>query len=225
MKSKVTDINEAIGRVKSGDTVMIAGFGQGGSPRHLLQALSRTDVTDLHTISDDLGVTEYGYDMTITPLIRNKQISSAKCCFIGQNPLASQQYIDGTLDVEFIPIGTMVERIRAGGAGIGGFYTRTGVGTIVEEGKETKIINGEKYLLELPLHADVALIHAWKADTFGNAVFKYSSRNYNVVMATAADLVIMEAEEIVEQGEIAPDEVVLPGVFVDCVVEAKEDIL
>jgi len=166
---------------------MIAGFGQGGSPRHLLQALSRTDVTDLHTISDDLGVTEYGYDMTITPLIRNKQISSAKCCFIGQNPLASQQYIDGTLDVEFIPIGTMVERIRAGGAGIGGFYTRTGVGTIVEEGKETKIINGEKYLLELPLHADVALIHAWKADTFGNVVYRRTSRNFNEAFATAAE--------------------------------------
>ena len=225
MKNKVTDIKEAVANVKSGDTLMITGFGQAGSPRHLLRELASTDVKDLHTISDDLGVTEHGFDQTISALINNKQISSAKCCFIGQNPEASRQFIDGTLDVEFIPMGTLAERIRAGGAGIGGFYTQTGVGTVVEEGKETKIIDGKKYLLEMPLHADVAFIHAWKADTFGNAVFKYTARNYNIIMATAADLVIMEAEEIVEQGAIAPDEVHLPGVFVDYVVEAKEDIL
>ena len=225
MKNKVTDIKEAVANVKSGDTLMITGFGQAGSPRHLLRELASTDVKDLHTISDDLGVTEHGFDQTISALINNKQISSAKCCFIGQNPEASRQFIDGTLDVEFIPMGTLAERIRAGGAGIGGFYTQTGVGTVVEEGKETKIIDGKKYLLEMPLHADVAFIHAWKADTFGNAVFKYTARNYNIIMATAADLVIMEAEEIVEQGAIAPDEVQLPGVFVDYVVEAKEDIL
>ena len=225
MKSKVTDIREAISKINSGDSVMITGFGQAGSPRHLIRELASTDVKDLHTISDDLGVTEHGFDQTISALINNKQISRAQCCFIGQNPESSRQFIEGTLDVEFIPMGTFAERIRAGGAGIGGFYTKTGVGTMMEEGKETKIINGEKYLLELPLHADVALLHAWKADTFGNAVFKYTARNYNVIMATAADLVILEAEEIVEQGEIAPDEVQLPGVFVDHVVEAKEDIL
>lgn len=225
MKNKVTTIDRAVSLVHSGDTLMITGFGQSGSPRHLIRALSQTDVTDLHTISDDLGVTEHGFNQTISALINNKQIKSAKCCFIGQNPEASRQYIEGTLDVEFIPMGTFAERIRAGGAGIGGFYTKTGVGTIIEEGKETKIINGEKYLLELPLHADVAFLHAWKADTFGNALFKYTARNYNPIMATAADLVILEAEEIVELGEIAPDAVQLPGVFVDHVVEAKEDIL
>ena len=184
MKNKVTDIKEAVANVKSGDTLMITGFGQAGSPRHLLRELASTDVKDLHTISDDLGVTEHGFDQTISALINNKQISSAKCCFIGQNPEASRQFIDGTLDVEFIPMGTLAERIRAGGAGIGGFYTQTGVGTVVEEGKETKIIDGKKYLLEMPLHADVAFIHAWKADTFGNAVFKYTARNYNIIMAT-----------------------------------------
>lgn len=225
MKSKVMDIREAVAKVKSGSSLMIAGFGQAGAPRHLLRALAETDVTDLHTISDDLGVTEHGFDQTIARLINRKMISTAKCCFIGQNPEASRQYIAGDLDIEFIPMGTFAERIRAGGAGIGGFYTPTGVGTPVEEGKETKIINGRKYLLELPLRADVAFLHAWKADRFGNAVFKYTARNYNTIMATATDLVILEAEEIVEIGEIEPDQVQLPGVFVDIVVEGKEDIL
>ena len=225
MKSKVMDIREAVAKVQSGNSLMITGFGQAGAPRHLLKALAETDVNDLHTISDDLGVTEYGFDQTISRLINKKMISSAKCCFIGQNPEASRQYINGELDIEFIPMGTFAERIRAGGAGIGGFYTPTGVGTLVEEGKETKIINGKKYLLELPLHADVAFLHAWKADKFGNALFKYTARNYNTIMATAADLVILEAEEIVEIGQIPPDAVQLPGVFVDIVVEAKEDIL
>lgn len=225
MKNKVTDIDKAIGLVKSGCSLMMTGFGQAGSPRHLIRALAGTDVKDLHTISDDLGVTEHGFDQTIAALVKNKQISKAQCCFVGQNPGAGKQYIDGTLDIEFIPMGTFAERIRAGGAGIGGFYTKTGVGTMVEEGKETKILNGEKYLLELPLHADVAFLHAYMADTAGNAIFKYTARNYNPVMATAADIVILEAEKIVELGEIAPDAVQLPGVFVDYVVEAKEDIL
>lgn len=225
MKDKVIAIADAVKYLKSGDSVMISGFGQSGSPRHLIKALSETEVTDLHTISDDLGITEYGFDQTISALVKNKQIRKADCCFIGQNPSAGKQYLDGTLDITFIPMGTFAERIRAGGAGIGGFYTKTGVGTLVEEGKETKILNGEKYLLELPLRADVALLHAYKADRTGNAIFKYTSRNYNTIMATAADIVILEAEEIVEIGSIEPDQVQLPGVFVDYVVEAKEDIL
>lgn len=225
MKSKVMEINEAVAKVKSGNSLMIAGFGEAGSPRHLIRALAETAVTDLHTISDDLGVTEHGFDQTIAHLINKKKISHARCCFIGQNPEASRQYIAGDLDIEFIPMGSLAEKIRAGGAGIGGFYTPTGVGTVMEEGKETKIIDGKKYVLELPLHADVAFLHAWKADEFGNALFKYTARNFNPLMAMAADLVIMEAEEVVPIGTLAPDAVHLPGIFVDVVVEAKEDIL
>lgn len=225
MKNKVITIDKAMTFVKDGCSLMMTGFGQSGSPRHLIRALSKTDVKNLHTISDDLGVAEHGFDQTISALVNNKQISKAECCFIGQNPEASRQYIEGSLDIDFIPMGTFAERIRAGGAGIGGFYTKTGIGTLVEEGKETKVINGEKYLLELPLRADVAFLHAYKADRAGNAIFKYTARNYNTVMATAADTVILEAEQIVEIGDIEPDEVQLPGVFVDYVVEAEEDIL
>lgn len=225
MIDKRISLEEAVRHVNSGDRLMIAGFGQAGSPRHLIKALAESDVTDLHTISDDVGVTEHGFNQTISQLVINKQIKKATCCFIGQNPAAGKQFIEGTLDLEFVPIGTFAERVRAGGAGIGGFYTKTGVGTVIEEGKETKIIDGEKYLLELPLRADVAFLHAWKADKMGNAVFKYTAENYNPIMAMAADLVILEAEHIVEVGELEPDSVRLPGVFVDYVVEVAGDIL
>ncbi len=176
-------------------------------------------------MSDDLGLTFRGFDQTLSILVERGQIADAKCCFIGQNPTAGKKFMAGEIPMEFIPIGTFAERIRAGGCGIGGFYTRTGVGTIVEEGKETKIIDGVKYILEKPLRADVAFVKAWKADYMGNAVFKYTAQNYNTVMATAADLVILEAEEVVPPGEIEPDRVQLPGVFVDYVVQADEDIL
>ena len=127
-----------------------------------------------------------------------------------------------SLEVELVPQGTLAERIRAAGAGIGGFYTPTGVGTVVEEGKETKVIDGKKYLLELPLRANVALVKAYKADRLGNAIFKYTAANFNPVMAMAADLVILETEELLEVGEIEPDQVQLPGIFVDHIVVAKE---
>ena len=222
---KRIDIKLAITKVNSGMSLMISGFSFTGSPRHLIKALANTEVTDLHTISDDLGVTCRGYNETISILVSAGKISSAKCSFIGENPFAGRLYMEGKLDIEFIPMGTFAERIRAGGTGLGGFYTPTGVGTMIEMGKETKIINGKKYILELPLHADVAFIKAWKADVMGNAVFKYTSRNYSPIMAMAADLVILEAEEVVDIGEIEPNDVQLPGVFVDYVVEAKEDIL
>lgn len=225
MIDKRIDIDRAVHMVHDGASIMFGGFGQGGSPRHLIRALSDTGVKGLRTISDDLGLTFRGFDQTLSVLVERGQIAEAKCCFIGQNPVAGKKYINGEMKMEFIPIGTFAERIRAGGSGIGGFYTRTGVGTIVEEGKETKIIDGVKYILEKPLRADVAFVKAWKADYMGNAIFKYTSQNYNTVMATAADLVILEAEEVVPPGEIEPDRVQLPGVFVDYVVQADDEIL
>lgn len=223
--NKVIDINKAVSMVKDGDKLMIGGFGHVGSPRHLLSALAKTDVKNLHTVSDDLGLTIRGFDQTTSILLDKGMISSAQCCFIGQNPRASKRYLEGKIEIEFIPMGTLAERIRAGGAGIGGFYTKTGVGTLVEEGKETKIIDGEKYILEKPIHADVAFVKAYKADRMGNAIFRYTAQNFNTIMATAADLVILEAEELVEIGDIEPDMVQLPGVFVDYIVEAKEVVL
>lgn len=223
--NKCTDITTAISHVHEGDTVMIGGFSHTGSPRHLIQALAKSGVKHLHTISDDLGITCRGYEQTTSILLKQGQIDKATCCFIAENPLAGQLYLEGKLDIEFFPMGTFVEKIRAGGAGIGGFYTKTGVGTLIEKGKEKRIINGETYLLELPLHANVALIKAYKADRYGNAVFKYTARNYNPIMATAADIVIVETEQLVEPGTIDPDAVHLPGIFVDYVVQAEEDIL
>lgn len=223
--NKIIGIDKAVSMVKDGDKLMIGGFGHVGSPRHLLSALAKTDVKNLHTVSDDLGLTFRGFDQTTSTLLDKGMISSAQCCFIGQNPRASKRFLEGKIDIEFIPMGTLAERIRAGGSGIGGFYTKTGVGTLVEEGKETKFIDGEKYILEKPIRADIAFVKAYKADKMGNAVFKYTAQNFNVVMAMAADIVILEVEELVEIGELKPDSVQLPGVFVDYIVEAKEVIL
>ncbi|MCI1654175.1 MAG: CoA transferase subunit A [Lachnospiraceae bacterium] len=225
MKNKVISIERAVDFISDGMSVMIGGFAQTGSPRHLIRELSRKNVKNLHTISDDLGVADHGFEETICRLIDNDQICDAKCCFIGQNPQASKLYMEGKLPIEFIPMGTFIERIRCGGNGLGGFLTKTGVGTLVEEGKTTITIDGEKYLIERPIHADVALVKAYIADTMGNAIFKYTAQNHNGIMATAADTVILEAEKVVDAGELEPDQIQLPGIFVDYVVEAPEDIL
>ena len=225
MIDKVVSINRAMENIHDGMTLMISGFAQGGSPRHLIKAVSETGVKNLSTISDDLGLNHRGFQQTIAALINNHQISKAKCSFLGQNKEASTQYVNGELEVEFIPMGTFAERIRCGGCGIGGFLTKTGVGTLIEEGKQTLVVDGEKYILETPLTAEVALIKAWKADRFGNAIFRYNSVNFNKVMAMAADTVILEVEEIVDTGTIEPDQVELPGVFVDYIVVSDEEVL
>ena len=205
--------------VKSGDTIMIGGFTLSGCPLHLLKELAKKPVDHLTAVSEDIG---YGntdvYEEAVGRLFTQKQISKVCVSFIGSNKKANEMIAKGELEYELIPQGTLAERIRAGGSGLGGFYTPTGVGTIVEQGKEKKVIQGKEYLLELPLRADVALIKAYMADTMGNAVFKYSAMNFNPLMAMAADLVILEAEKIVETGEINPERVQLPGVFVDFVV-------
>lgn len=219
MRDKVIGISEAMDFVKSGDTIMIGGFTLSGCPLHLLKELAKKPVDHLTAVSEDIG---YGntdvYEEAVGRLFTQKQISKVCVSFIGSNKKANEMIAKGELEYELIPQGTLAERIRAGGSGLGGFYTPTGVGTIVEQGKEKKVIQGKEYLLELPLRADVALIKAYMADTMGNAVFKYSAMNFNPLMAMAADLVILEAEKIVEAGEINPERVQLPGVFVDFVV-------
>lgn len=220
--NKVVDIQTAISKIKSGSTVMLGGFTNFGCPLHLLYKLAEyPEIKDLTLVSEDLGYGGLPYQQGPGRLFANGQIQKCITSFIGANPDATNLIFKKELEVELVPQGTLIERIRCGGAGIGGFYTPTGVGTVAEEGKETKVIDGKKYILELPLRANVALVKAYKADRQGNAIFKYTAANFNTAMATAADLVIMEVEKIVEIGEIEPDQVQLPGIFIDYLVLAE----
>ena len=189
---------------------------------HILYELEKhPEINHLTTISEDFQMSETPYNQGFTGLLLNGQIDEIVVSFFGHKK--AQAKVDaGEVKLTLIPQGTLAERLRAAGAGLGGFYTPTGVGTVVEEGKETKVINGKKYLLELPLKANVALVKAYKADRMGNAVFAYTAQNFNTAMATAADIVILECEKLVENGEIVPDQVQLPGVFVDYVVHCEE---
>ena len=208
--------------IRSGDKVAVGGFGNVGGPMNLLYELEKhPEINHLTTISEDFQMSETPYNQGFTGLLLNGQIDEIVVSFFGHKK--AQAKVDaGEVKLTLIPQGTLAERLRAAGAGLGGFYTPTGVGTVVEEGKETKVINGKKYLLELPLKANVALVKAYKADRMGNAVFAYTAQNFNTAMATAADIVILECEKLVENGEIVPDQVQLPGVFVDYVVHCEE---
>lgn len=207
---------QAVTKIKSNDRVMIGGFMATGSPLTIIDHMVKSGAGELNLICNDTGFIDKG----IGKLISNKQAKSLKASHIGLNPETGRQMTDGELDVELIPQGTLVERIRSGGAGIGGFLTKTGLGTIVEEGKEIITINGEEFLLELPLTADVALVKASVVDKAGNCIFNKTTRNFNPLIATAATLVIVEAEQIVEVGEVDADRFMLPGTFIDFIVAA-----
>ena len=222
---KVVSLKEAIDHVKQGDTLMLGGFGGFGIPGNLIWEVARRDIGELTVIAEDFGCGWRSYEMNSSPLLIKKLVKKAIISYGGGQQMISDQVFAGELELEMGPQGTLAERIRAGGAGIGGFYTPTGVGTVVAKGKETRIIDGKEYLFELPLRADVSLVKCWKADRMGNAVFKYTGINFNVVMAMAGDIVILEAEEIVEPGEISPENVQLPGVFVDYVVKAERVVI
>ena len=221
-KSKVIDMQTAIGKIPSGSTVMIGGFTNFGGPNNLINAIAESDIENLTTISEDLGWSGPAFNQGISFLMEKGKVSGVITSFIGRNKIANELIAAGKVQLTLVPQGTLIERIRSAGAGIGGFYTPTGVGTVVQEGKEIKEIDGKTYLLELPLRADVALIKAHTADTMGNAIFRYTGANYNPAMATAADLVILETENLVEPGVIEPDRFHLPGVFVDYIVHAEE---
>ena len=223
---KFISIEEAVKLIPDGATVMFGGFMGCGNAHRFIDALSKSGVKDLTYIGNDgvcpggpMGEEYYG----AAKLIHNRQVSRMIASHVGLNPeVAQQSMVDGTLEVTLIPQGSLAEMIRAGGAGLGGVLTPTGVGTIIEEsplclGKQT--IDGKDYLLMTPLHADFAVIGGAKIDRYGNVWYKGSSQNFNIVMATAADVVIAEAEEIVEIGDIAPEDVRTPGIFVDYVVE------
>jgi 3-oxoacid CoA-transferase subunit A len=196
---------------------MVGGFGLCGIPEDLIAALARKGVKDLHTVSNNVGVDDYGLGV----LLRERRITSHKGSYVGENKLLENMVLSGEIDLELIPQGTFSERIRAGGAGIPAFFTPTGVGTIVSEGKEVREFDGRKYVLERWLKADFALIKAWKGDTQGNLVYRKTARNFNPMMASAAAVTIAEVEHLVEPGEIEGDHVHTPGIYVDRIFKAS----
>lgn len=212
---KFISIEEAVAMVKDGMTVMIGGFLANGSPNAIVDKLAKSGVKDLTLIVNDTAYPNRGCGQ----LIANKQVKKVIVSHIGTNPCTSEQMNSGELEIEFCPQGTLAERIRSGGAGLGGVLTPTGIGTLVAEGKEIIRVDGKDYLLEKPLHADMALIGASVGDKSGNLVYKGTTQNFNPLMATAADVVIAEVQRVVEMGEIAPEAVHTPGIFVDYMVE------
>ncbi len=216
--SKISDLKTVMDRIVDGSVIMIGGFLAVGTPEGFVDAIVEKGTRDLTVIGNDTGFLDKG----IGKLVVSKQIKKAIVSHVGTNAETGRQMNAKEMEVELVPQGTLAERIRAGGGGLGGILTPTGVGTIVEEGKQKITVNGKEYLLELPLRAEIALIKAYKADKKGNLVFRATSRNFNPLMAMAADYVAVEAENIVEIGEIDPDEVMMPGVFVDAIVPAKQ---
>ena len=214
---KIVSAKEAVKEIKDGATIMIGGFLSCGVPDKLIDALIEQNTQNLTMICND---TSYP-NADKGKLIVNKQIKKLVTTHIGTNPETGRQMNTGEIDVELTPMGTLVERIRAKGAGLGGVLAPTGVGTIVENGKKTMEVDGKKYIFEKPIGADFALIYGTKVDRYGNVSFYGTTRNMNTVMATAADTVIVQADEIVD--EINPNEVVIPGIFIDCIVEREKD--
>ncbi len=214
---KIVSAKEAVKDIKDGASIMVGGFLSCGVPDKLIDALIEQNTKNLTLICND---TSYP-DADKGKLITNKQIKKVIAAHIGTNPETGRQLNNKEIEVELTPMGTLVERIRAKGAGLGGVLAPTGVGTIVEDGKKTMEIDGKKYIFEKPIGADFALIYGTKVDRFGNVAFYGTTRNVNTIMATAADTVIVQADEIVD--EIDPNEVVIPGIFIDCIVEREKD--
>jgi 3-oxoacid CoA-transferase subunit A len=210
MNKVITNADDAIRDVQEGAVIMFGGFGLSGIPENLIAALARKGVKNLTTISNNVGVDDFGLGI----LIRNGQVRKHIGSYVGENKAFEQMVIAGTMDLELNPQGTLAERIRAGGAGIPAFYTPTGYGTPVADGKETRELDGRWYVLERALKADFALVKAWKGDKWGNLVFRKTARNFNPMMATAAKITIAEVEHLVNVGEISPDEVHVPSVYV-----------
>src|SRR3954466_7397930 len=211
MDKVYSDARSALaGLVKDGMIIMAGGFGLCGIPETLIEAIRDSGAKDLTFISNNAGVDGIG----LGRLLETRQIRKMISSYVGENKLFAQQYLSGELELEFNPQGTLAERIRAGGAGIPAFYTKTGVGTLIAEGKEVKEFDGEKYIMERGLFADLAIVHAWKGDTAGNLVYRKTARNFNPMMATAAEVTVVEVEELVEPGELDPDCIHTAGVYI-----------
>jgi 3-oxoacid CoA-transferase subunit A len=218
MNKVFASADEAVADIQDGATVMVGGFGLCGIPENLIRALVNKGVKNLSTISNNVGVDEFGLGL----MLYAGQIRSHKGSYVGENKLLEDMVLTGRIDLELIPQGTFAERIRAGGAGIPAFYTPAGYGTVVAEGKETREFDGRPYVMEHALKADFALIKAWKGDRWGNLVYRKTARNFNPMMATAAKITIAEVEHLVEPGEIDPDNVHTPGVYVKRMIQGVD---
>ena len=217
MNKVIAGAAEAVALIPDGATVMVGGFGLCGIPENLILALRDRGVRNLTVISNNAGVDGFGLGL----LLESRQITRIIATYVGENQEFERQFLTGELQVELVPQGTFAERIRAGGAGIGGFFTPTGYGTVVAEDKETRVIDGVPYVLEAPLKADFALIKAYKGDTSGNLIYRKTARNFSPMMATAARTTIAEVECLVGLGELNPDAVVTPGIFVRHIFQGK----
>jgi len=209
--NKVVSKEEVSALFYDGMTVMAGGFMGVGTPQEIVDIMLEKEIKDITLIANDTAFVELG----VGPLVVNRRVKKVIASHIGTNPETGRQMIAGEMEVELVPQGTLAERVRAGGSGLGGVLTPTGIGTVVEEGKEVIVVDGREFLLEKPIRAEVAILKAYKADKAGNLVYHRSARNFNPLMALAADVVIAQVEKIVEIGEIDPDEVMTPGILVD----------
>lgn len=218
MKTKLLTLQDATHFFRDGMTIMVGGFMGVGTPPRLVEALLESGVRDLTLIANDTAFVDTG----IGPLIVNGRVSKVIASHIGTNPETGRRMIAGEMEVQLVPQGTLIEQIRCGGAGLGGFLTPTGVGTIVEDGKQTLTLDGKTWLLERPLRADLALIRAHRADMLGNLTYQLSARNFNPLIALAADLTLVEPDEMVEIGELLPDQIITPGAVIDYIISPLE---
>jgi len=215
MKKVYPDATAALaGLLKDGMLIMAGGFGLCGIPDHLIEAIRASGVKNLTVVSNNAGVDGAGLGL----LLETKQIKKMISSYVGENKLFAEQYLAGQLEIEFNPQGTLAERIRAGGAGIPAFFTKTGYGTAIAEGKEVREFDGEHYIMERGLVADLSIVHAWKGDTEGNLVYRKTARNFNPMMASAGKVTVAQVEHLVEPGQIDPDHIITPGIFVQRIV-------
>ena len=218
MNKVLATADEAVAAIPDGASIMMGGFGLCGIPEHLIAALHRRGTKDLIIISNNAGIDDYG----VGPLLKSRQVRKMIATYVGENKEFERQFLQKEIEVELVPQGTFSERMRAAGAGIGGFFTPTGAGTLIAEGKESRVIGGRTYILEAPLAADFAFVKAWKGDRVGNLVYRKTARNYNPVMATAARHTIAEVEHLVEAGTLEPDGIHTPGIFVQRLLQGPE---
>ena len=211
MKKVYPDAKSALaGLLRDGMTIMAGGFGLCGIPEILIREIRQSGIKDLTVVSNNAGIDGAGLGL----LLETRQIKKMISSYVGENKLFAEQYLAGMLEIEFNPQGTLAERIRAGGAGIPAFFTKTGYGTMIGEGKEVREFDGEKFIMERGIVADLSIVHAWKADTEGNLIYRKTARNFNPMMATAGRITVAEVEHLVEPGELNPDHIITPGIFV-----------
>jgi len=215
MDKRTPSADAAIEKLTDGVTILMGGFGLCGIPENLIAAVRRKGAKNLTIVSNNAGIDDFGIGI----LLQSRQVKKMISTYVGENKLFERQVLSGELEVELNPQGTLSERLRAGGAGVPAFYTPTGYGTMVAEGKETREFDGHQFVLERAIRGDFAFIKAWKGDRWGNLIYRKTSRNFNPMMATAADYVVAEVEQLVELGQLPPDQIHTPGIFVDAIFE------